>query len=381
MAKGFSNWLSPAFGAELELRPDLDQVEALAPEREALWTRLEAASFLTDDEKRAAAGYGTPLSALGDTPSSRRPPSAVKFNPYHDDAGRFTTADGGLTGPGHGLGGAGKPNASGDDGRVRVAQQATPRTRSGPLAQYPDATPAQIVRFGIASRDARDTLSQVQQLDPNWKPTPSLHENIEGAIAAAEAEAAQATARLGEIARQGIGGNIPPAETGTSSAARRLPHPGYDASIQPGTKPENLPDFLTRPIGGGTLTGDLRSLTPAERRFSEELRALGNHVEIIKAGEDQTPDFKINGVEHELKTVSNVKRTDADGLSKSISSTIGDARSQSSRVIIDARGQVGMTREAADQAVRRAFGADSSEKIKSITILTPQGPIYAARLP
>ena len=36
------------------LRPDLDQVEALAPEREALWTRLEAASFLTDDEKRAA---------------------------------------------------------------------------------------------------------------------------------------------------------------------------------------------------------------------------------------------------------------------------------------------------------------------------------------
>jgi hypothetical protein len=105
MAKGFSNWLSPAFGAELELRPDLDQVEALAPEREALWTRLEAASFLTDDEKRAAAGYGTSLSALGDTPSSRRPPSAVKFNPYHDDAGRFTTADGGLTGPGHGLGG------------------------------------------------------------------------------------------------------------------------------------------------------------------------------------------------------------------------------------------------------------------------------------
>jgi phage portal protein BeeE len=66
MAKGFSNWLSPAFapgdsssssrppGAELVIKPDLDQVEALAPEREALWTRLEAASFLTDAEKRAA---------------------------------------------------------------------------------------------------------------------------------------------------------------------------------------------------------------------------------------------------------------------------------------------------------------------------------------
>ena len=32
-------------------------MEALNPEREALWARLNAATFLTDDEKRAAAGY------------------------------------------------------------------------------------------------------------------------------------------------------------------------------------------------------------------------------------------------------------------------------------------------------------------------------------
>jgi len=42
----------------LELRPDLDQVEALASERDVLWSRLNAATFLTDDEKRIAAGYG-----------------------------------------------------------------------------------------------------------------------------------------------------------------------------------------------------------------------------------------------------------------------------------------------------------------------------------
>ena len=52
-----SAWLAPAFGGALELRPDLDQVEALVPEREALWARLNAASFLTRDEKREAAGY------------------------------------------------------------------------------------------------------------------------------------------------------------------------------------------------------------------------------------------------------------------------------------------------------------------------------------
>jgi HK97 family phage portal protein len=50
-------WLQPAFGP-LRLAPDLDAVEALSSEREALWSRVSAASFLSDDEKRAAVGYG-----------------------------------------------------------------------------------------------------------------------------------------------------------------------------------------------------------------------------------------------------------------------------------------------------------------------------------
>jgi HK97 family phage portal protein len=56
-AKALSNWLAPAYGGDLEVRPDLDKVEALTGEREALWSRLEAASFLTENEKRAAVGY------------------------------------------------------------------------------------------------------------------------------------------------------------------------------------------------------------------------------------------------------------------------------------------------------------------------------------
>jgi HK97 family phage portal protein len=52
-------WLAPAFGdAALRLEPDLDRIEALSTEREALWRRVQAAGFLTDDEKRAAVGYG-----------------------------------------------------------------------------------------------------------------------------------------------------------------------------------------------------------------------------------------------------------------------------------------------------------------------------------
>jgi HK97 family phage portal protein len=57
-AKAVSGWLSPAHGAALELRPDLDAIEALSTEREALWARINAATFLTADEKRAAVGYG-----------------------------------------------------------------------------------------------------------------------------------------------------------------------------------------------------------------------------------------------------------------------------------------------------------------------------------
>ena len=45
-------------GGRYRLAHDLDQVEALAADREALWARVGAASFLSDDEKRMAVGYG-----------------------------------------------------------------------------------------------------------------------------------------------------------------------------------------------------------------------------------------------------------------------------------------------------------------------------------
>jgi len=54
-----AGWLGPSFGAErLSLAPDIDAIEALSFERESLWRRVSEASFLTDDEKRQAVGYG-----------------------------------------------------------------------------------------------------------------------------------------------------------------------------------------------------------------------------------------------------------------------------------------------------------------------------------
>ncbi len=53
-----SAWLGPAFGEGLRLWYDADQVEGLAADRDALWARVGAAGFLSDDEKREAVGYG-----------------------------------------------------------------------------------------------------------------------------------------------------------------------------------------------------------------------------------------------------------------------------------------------------------------------------------
>ena len=51
-----SEFLSRHSGERVELRPDLDQVPALASEREAQWRRVSEADFLTVGEKRALLG-------------------------------------------------------------------------------------------------------------------------------------------------------------------------------------------------------------------------------------------------------------------------------------------------------------------------------------
>ena len=52
-----SRFVGSQFEDGLRLDLDLDQVEALSHDRDALWTRVNAATFLTDAEKRAAVGY------------------------------------------------------------------------------------------------------------------------------------------------------------------------------------------------------------------------------------------------------------------------------------------------------------------------------------
>jgi len=53
-----NRWLTSCYEGTLKLSHDLDGIPALAPRRESAWKRVESASFLTINEKRAAVGYG-----------------------------------------------------------------------------------------------------------------------------------------------------------------------------------------------------------------------------------------------------------------------------------------------------------------------------------
>ncbi len=51
-----SHWLGEISGDAVQLQPDLDQIAALSVERDAQWSRVAKASFLTDAEKRVLLG-------------------------------------------------------------------------------------------------------------------------------------------------------------------------------------------------------------------------------------------------------------------------------------------------------------------------------------
>lgn len=55
--RALSQWLAPSFGDHLRLVPDLDNLDALADERQQQWDRVNNSAILTVNEKREALGY------------------------------------------------------------------------------------------------------------------------------------------------------------------------------------------------------------------------------------------------------------------------------------------------------------------------------------
>jgi HK97 family phage portal protein len=213
-AQALSGWLASPHA----LKADMDAVDALTGDRDALWARLQATSFLTDDEKRTAIGYGPkPTAAL-----------AQKFTPNHDDRGRFDFAPNG-------------PGESAPDAPVTPdftdPDNPTPedasRRRTGPTG-----TPAQEARLVAATARANDANRRAQELDPTWREPDSVSApGIEGAIARQEGAARAAEARIADITRDAVPGTNP------SWGVNRLTKELYDQGYQ-----------LLRPASGnGTI--------------------------------------------------------------------------------------------------------------------------------
>jgi filamentous hemagglutinin len=135
--------------------------------------------------------------------------------------------------------------------------------------------------------------------------------------------------------------------------------------------------------GTGRLIGSTENLTIAEKGFINEMVAGGRTVEIIPTGASRTADFLIDGVRHELKTLSGVVNQTSDGLSSALSNRIMNGRGQSGNIIVDARTQPGMTAEIAERGIIRAFGKDNitGAKIQNITVITPEGTVSIPRKP
>lgn len=131
----------------------------------------------------------------------------------------------------------------------------------------------------------------------------------------------------------------------------------------------------------GVLTGSLDDLSKAERKFAEKILDAGRDLEVVPRGAGRSPDFKINGVVHELKTVSGVADATSDSISSAISNRVMNGRGQASNIVVDTRGQAGMTLEIAERAIKRAFVADNAKKgIQSIRIIGPGFDLIVPRI-
>ena len=129
-------------------------------------------------------------------------------------------------------------------------------------------------------------------------------------------------------------------------------------------------------LGGGSvpkgaLTGKLDGLTTAERTMVDDLLNAGNNVEIIPRSNipgNKTPDFLVNGVKTELKTLTGTS------LSTPVTRIQDGFKQGAEAVIIDGR-NTGLKLDDANTVIERALGKYGGELLGIVEIWTTEGII------
>ncbi len=183
-------------------------------DREALWLAHQRRRWMLPDPSR----WLQPDQSKWVKPGVKSDPLLQLFEcKYRADQPRVPAgnSDGGQwTSGGSGVVGRNDP---------RVISDATPDNEWKPGTQYAqnrsgrgtvsvringrmvDVEPGQAARLAVAESDAQAAFRRVREIDPNWRPTPSFQDTIEGSITTAKEETREAEARLNELARMGIG--------------------------------------------------------------------------------------------------------------------------------------------------------------------------------
>ena len=146
-------------------------------------------------------------------------------------------------------------------------------------------------------------------------------------------------------------------ESGTVEEIQAVVTEGGEAGIEGGAVPK------------GTLIGKLDGLTTAERTMVDDLLNAGNNVEIIPRSNipgDRTPDFLVNGVKTELKTLTGTS------LNTPVTRIQDGFKQGAEAVIIDGR-NTGLTLDDANTVIERALGKYEGELPGIVEIWTTEG--------
>jgi hypothetical protein len=239
------------------------------------------------------------------------------------------------------------------------------------------------------SDDIGRGLSQAERPSDIEKLTPKLDELVQRtSLLTVNTVASAGLSKGANVAKTGVTTGPPSAAAVVTEGGPPLPYrvllettPKLGGSSLPGathTAPTGLPN-VTRPPGltpaenvGGPagrpqpiFSGRVdvepgRTLTPAEQSVAELLASEGRQVTAkreINAQSVKNPDFIVDGVNTELKTVSDITSSDISG---ALSRRIQEASKQASHIIIDARQQAGLSRELAERSAVRAYKAQES---------------------
>ncbi|USG64978.1 hypothetical protein NDK47_23095 [Brevibacillus ruminantium] len=148
--------------------------------------------------------------------------------------------------------------------------------------------------------------------------------------------------------------------------------PNVEASTGSGVVNGSNKSPLQGAKGTGKITGSLNGLTDAEKKVVNDLTARGKNVEIIPKDPNskvKTPDFKVDGVKTELKTLEN------PNVNTGITRIQKGLKQGAETVIIDAR-DAGLTVDQAKQIINRASGTYPNRTIPGkVEIWTNEGTI------